>query len=159
MILVNCLSHAKIHGMDSENQISKNHVSHVHHQKQRFWQILFPVIIFSLVIIGVCVLMIMSVTGVKTGIDLSQTADTALIWMIVPLLGAAMLFAVILFFLIYGIARIIKVLPDYTFRIQEFFWALTDQVQVMADKLAAPAIGIRRFFAGAKTLFATIFRR
>jgi fatty acid desaturase len=162
-VLVNYVSHAKIQDMASDNQISKKksimHSSHVQHQKQRFWQILFPVLLFGLLLIGVCVLMILTVAGIETGVNLSQFADTALIWIILPMLAAAIMGAIILFFLIYGIARLLKVLPGFTFRVQEIFSDISYHAHVITDKLAAPTIGIKGIFAGVSTLFSKLFRR
>lgn len=160
-VLVNYVSHAKIQDMANESQISKRKTimngSHVRHQKQRFWQILFPVLLFGLLLLGVCVLMILTVVGIETGVNLSQSADAALIWIILPMLAAAIVGAIILFFLIYGIARLLKVLPGYTFRVQEFFSAINYQVHIIADKLAAPTIGVKGVFAGIRTFFSKIF--
>jgi hypothetical protein len=119
------------------------------HRRQLAWQILVPVLVVAALIIAAAVL-IASQTG-----SVSRTwADVSTIWLIAPMLVFALLFVTLLGFLIYGLARLLRITPPYIGKVQDFFSLLAVWTRKGADGAARPVVWSRQ--AGA--IFRSIFK-
>jgi uncharacterized membrane protein len=133
--------------------------SHLRHKRQRFWQILLPVLLGSLIPLAVAVLMVMTITGGATGLNVSQGADAALIWIIIPLMLVALLFTVILLGTIYGIAKLLNLLPGYTHLAQHYVSWAADKIQFGAKQASAPIIKLKGVSASVSAFFTALTGR
>ena len=109
------------------------------HKRQRIWQILVPFSFLSALIIAGAVLLV-TLRPAQTRV----AADIATIWILAPLLVFALLAAVLLGALIFGLARLLLVLPPLTARVQSFVFRLESGVRNAADGVVRPVVWIRQ---------------
>jgi len=118
------------------------------HKRQRFWQILAPIILVVLLAV---------VIGVFTArAEAGQTrlwADVATIWLVAPLMLFALLCLAVLGGMIYAIARLTQVTPRYTLQAQDFFFRLAGGVKRGADMAVKPVVWLEQARAALKSLF------
>jgi hypothetical protein len=127
------------------------------HQRQSFWQIIAPVGFGTLLVLVILVLVILKAVGTDAGGQVSQWADTSLIWLILPALLFALLLTLILVGMIYLLARFLKIVPGFTFKAQYFVSLVPEYVESFADKLVAPIIAVKGAGATVSALFGSIF--
>jgi hypothetical protein len=128
-----------------------NQKTHQKHQKEVLWQITVPFIIGVLVILGLMVLT--TAAGIQGNGQISRWADTSLIWLILPTMLFALIFLAIFSGLLYGLVRLIRVLPVYTKKAHNFFWSLQDKATKASDLAAKPVIKAASFRASLRALF------
>ncbi len=133
--------------------------SYKRHQQQAFWQILIPVLIVGFLVLAAGVVMVLSISGTDIGIDVSQWADTSLIWMILPVLFFAVLMVILLLGLIYLFARLLSILPTYTALVQNYANLISARVNLLMHKLTSPIITVESRKAGMHAFFEKIFCR
>jgi hypothetical protein len=120
------------------------------HKRQFAWQILVPVLVVTAVILATAVL-------VSTGaVSTTRTwADVSIIWLIIPMLSLALFCVIELGFLIYGVARLLKIMPGYTGLVQDFFVLVSARARMIADGTAKPFV----LFQQAGAVLRSIFKR
>jgi hypothetical protein len=118
------------------------------HRRQFIWQILVPFLVMAALIVAGAVL---AVTGgpKQTGV----WADVSIIWMLFPMLGFALLIAVVLGSLIYGMAKLTQITPHYTGRAQQFAAAVSAGTHKFSDGTAKPIFWFQQVGAAIKALF------
>ncbi len=156
-------SHVKINNMDTHNsknetEIQKSH-SYQRHQRQRFWQIFLPVALALLLILLIAIMIVMRAVETEPGEIVSQWADASLIWLIMPMLLFAIVAALVLVGLIYAFARLLNIVPDYTFLAQQYVALASAKIQLYADKLVEPIIAVRSVLATVNAFFEAAFGR
>ncbi len=128
---------------------ARNADVHRRHRKEVFWQITFPMILASLVLLGVCSLTVFIAMG-QEGAGLWR--DISLIWMISPALILSLIPFAIFAGMAYGIVRLIGVLPGFFFKVQRFLTNLTERIESISNRLASPIIRVGSFLAGLRKL-------
>jgi hypothetical protein len=127
------------------------------HQRQSFWQIIAPVGFGTLLLLVILTLVILEAVGTDAGGSVSQWADTSLIWLILPVLLFALLLTLILVGMIYLLARLLKSMPGFTYKVQYFVGLVPEYVETISDKLVAPIIAVKGAGATVSALFGSIF--
>jgi hypothetical protein len=130
------------------------HFSYLKHRKQRTTQIILPMVISTLLMIGLIVLI--SVTTFKSGGDVGRWAAISTIWIVIPLLIAGLLVIAILIGLIYLMARALSALPHYTGMAQDYVHIARGYVIRAADMAASPIIAIEGYVETIKEFFGRI---
>ena len=130
-----------------------NSTSYLRHKRQSLWQILFPLMIGVLLFLGAASLMVLTVAGASTGINTSQYAATSVIWIVIPLMLAALLFFGLVGGLVYLLARLLKVLPGYTTRVQLIFEMVSSRITNITNKAANPLVSIKSFGSAVSVIF------
>ena len=118
------------------------------HKRQRFWQILMP-------ILSVIVLILVA-GGFVIGAEAGQNklwADIATIWLIAPLMFSALVCMAVLGGMIYAVARLTQITPRYTLQAQNFALRLTAGVKRGADVAVKPVVWLEQARAVLKSLF------
>jgi uncharacterized membrane protein YjgN (DUF898 family) len=118
------------------------------HKRQLAWQILVPFLVVTVLIIALAVLAI-----INAGSATRTWADVSVIWLIAPMLILALLFVTVLCFLIYGIAKLLKITPYYTGKAQDFFSMLSGRMRTIADGTAKPIVWSQQVGAVLKSIF------
>jgi hypothetical protein len=118
------------------------------HKRQFTWQILVPFLVMAGIVIAGAVLV---VTGAapQTGV----WADISVIWLLVPALIFALVFLVIMITIIYGMAKLLQVLPHYTGKAQSIFNQVSAGTQKLADGTTKPFFWFRQAGAVIKSIF------
>lgn len=103
------------------------------HRHEVRLQIMLPLVIAVIIFLILAVLV-----GVGSYAQVSQWADVATIWLAGPMLIVSLLFLVMLGGLVYGLARLLVLLPGFMARAQDFFKQLNQGLTGVMDKLVEP---------------------
>jgi FtsH-binding integral membrane protein len=122
----------------------RNEDTHAQHRKQMFWQVFFPLGVGVILMLGVCVL---PVAAVAQNGDVSKWADISLIWLILPALILSVIPLALLVGMIYGVTRLVGVLPGWMFKLQGLLETVKMYVRRYADKVVEPVIWYESFRA------------
>lgn len=74
--------------------------------------------------------------------EVGRWAAVSTMWILLPLMGAGTLLLIILVALIYGMARLLGILPTYTVQAQAFFWRIEAAAKHYADIAAKPILAM-----------------
>ena len=112
------------------------------HKRQLVWQILVPMIVAVLLIAAVGALVI----GAGAPHD-RLGADVATIWLVAPLLGVAVGMLAFLCLVIYGMARLLQVIPRFSGKVQDVAGRIAGGTRKIADGAAEPFLWIHEAVA------------
>ena len=124
-------------------------MTHRRHSREVFWQITFPLILGSLLLLGVCVLTAWA--GFNGGVTLWR--DISLIWLLAPALILSLLVLALTGALGYGVIRLIQLLPAVFFRLQQILDRISDQSYQISDRMLQPLVRLRSGLAGVQAAF------
>jgi predicted PurR-regulated permease PerM len=123
------------------------------HNRQTFWQITLPLGVGGAIVLTFAVL-----SSFTEGAAASRWADISLIFLIIPLLFASLLFLAVTAALIYGLARLLKVIPAYALSAQALAFKMERRVRAIADALTEPVFKARSAKAGLGALRRTFVK-
>ena len=103
------------------------------HKRQFLWQILVPFLVMLALIMTIAVL-IVSAGSSNTRLG----ADISVIWLIAPFLFLALGAIAILAGLIYLIARLARIIPSYSVRLQSLLFMVDAGSRRITDGIAKP---------------------
>jgi len=124
------------------------------HRKQRTLQIILPVALSALALVGMTVLI--SFATFKSDGDVSRWAAVSTIWIVIPILFAGLITLAILIGLIYLMARALSGLPHYTGMAQDYVYIARSYIIRGADMAVKPVIALEGFIEKAKSFFERI---
>lgn len=130
--------------------------SYQRHRRQSFWQIIAPVGFGILLILVILALVIRTTVGTGAGGPVSQWADTSVIWLSLPALVFALVLTLILSGMIYLLARLLKILPGYTYLAQRYVSLAAGLIISLADKLVAPIIVVKGIRASVSAFWGSL---
>jgi len=128
-----------------------NHESYRKHRQELAWKILFPVILSSVLCIGLTVLVSIATFG--WGGDVQRWADISTMWIAIPFMLELLIFLAIVVGLIYVLTKLLGITPKYTAIAQDFVYKVKGYVQRGADVAAKPIISINSIGASIGRLF------
>ncbi len=131
--------------------------SYQRHQKQRFWQILLPIIFGCLLILAAAVMVILRTVHTEAGGIVSQWADASLIWLILPVLPVALALTVVLAGMVYLMAKALNIIPTYSLLVQQYANLMSIYVKKWMNKIVTPFFAVKSFRAGLATFFSSVF--
>lgn len=130
------------------------HYSYQLHRKQRNLQVILPVVVSALALIGMVVLI--SFATFKSDGDVGRWAAISTIWLIIPALFAGLILLAILVGLIYLMARALNALPHYTGIAQDYVYIARTYIIRWADMVVKPVIALEGFIERVKAFFERI---
>jgi uncharacterized membrane protein (DUF485 family) len=130
------------------------HRSYQQHRRQRTTQIILPVVISALVLIGMIVLI--SFTTFKSNGDVGRWAAISTIWIVIPILLVGLIVLAILIGLIYLMARALSELPQYTELAQNYVYLAQGYIMRGAEMVVKPVIALEGFIENIKAFFERI---
>jgi len=117
------------------------------YRRQRFWQIILPIVLFSLLIV---------VAGGFTIIadgELNRLwADVSIIWLVAPLLFLALILLVLLIGMIYFLNKLTQGTPRITRKVQNIFTRIEQETCRASNSVVKPVVWIHQFQSGLKSL-------
>lgn len=147
--------HVKMNLMTTKAQLPKpEHLSYKKHRKQVANQIILPVALSALLVIGLIVLV--SIATFHDGGDVGRWAAISTIWIIIPIMLAGLIFLVILIGLIYLMAKALQLLPPYTGIAQEYVNKARHYIIRGADMVVKPIIALNGWLANIQAFFGKI---
>ena len=115
--------------------------SYVKHRRDVNRQIILPIVLVSLVGIGLAIFSGFAAAGNYPGVSL--WADISIIWLIIPMMMLALVIVALLAGLVYGLARLLKISPHYTGLAQSYALWINAEVTIWTDKIIQPVISIK----------------
>jgi hypothetical protein len=129
------------------------HESYLKHRKDLTWKIIFPVVLSSVLCIGLIVLI--NIAAFRDGGDVARWGAISTMWIAIPIMIGMLIFLALLVGIVYLLARLLNILPTYTAMVQDFFYKVESYARRAADAVARPVIlinsigaSISRFFGG-----------
>ena len=130
------------------------HYSYLVHRKQRNIQVILPVVLSALLMIGTVVLI--SFATFKSGGDVGRWAAISTIWIIIPILLAGLIVLALLIGGIYLMARALSGLPYYTGIAQDYVHKARGYITRGADMATKPILAINDLVENLKAFFGRI---
>lgn len=121
------------------------------HARQSFWQVFFPIVIASLLVIGLLIFIV--INSRNGGVSLEQLGGVATIMLILPALGGLLLVLVFFGALIYLTAMLTGAIPNLAEKVILAFDRAKIEIQKVADYAADPIIKIGEISAKANQVF------
>ena len=123
-----------------------NITSNSKHARQVVWQIWAPLVLMILLVLSAAVLIVLGAGSGegKTG----QWASISIIWMIMPLIFAGILFLIFTAGMIFLLARALRILPVYTRVVQVYVQIFGIRITNLLDGLVTPIMWINSRSAG-----------
>jgi len=117
--------------------MERNPVTWKKHRRDVALQIWLPLGI-GLFVTTSCAILV--AIGSLINLNVSQLADASLIWLIAPMIIATFILFIIIAGIVYGMARLLKVLPFYTRRLQDFFLLAKERIAIIMDRMVEPIL-------------------
>jgi len=114
------------------------------HRKQTFWQIWVPLCLSILAVLFLAVLA--SVAAGTTAV--TEFSNLSTIYLVLPVLIVGFVVLVLMGLVIYGLARLLDILPVYTRMVQGFFRQMAAFIRIWSDKIVKPVMATRTRWAG-----------
>jgi hypothetical protein len=116
------------------------HESYQRHRKQLISQIILPVVISSILIVGLIVLV--NVATFRDNGDVGRWAAISTIWIVIPMMVAGLIFLIILGGIVYLLKYLLNLTPIYTGQAQNFVYKIFGYIKRASDAAVKPVIYI-----------------
>lgn len=130
------------------------HYSYLKHRRQVLRQIILPVVLGALVLAGMVVWI--SIATFSQGGDVGRWAAISTMWIIIPMLVGGLVVLAILGGMIYGMMRLLEVLPYYTGIAQDYTSLARGYIIRGADMAVKPILVVNGWLETAKAFFERI---
>ncbi|MBI3161302.1 MAG: hypothetical protein HYZ23_02270 [Chloroflexi bacterium] len=140
--------------MKAELPRQPDHYSYQLHRKQRVTQIVLPVVIGAVLLLGMTVLI--SFATFKSSGDVGRWAAISTMWLSIFILIGGLIILAVLIGLIYLMARALGGLPYYTGIAQDYVFIAKGYILRGADMAVKPILAIGGFIEQAKAFFERI---
>jgi hypothetical protein len=136
--------------MNETNELpERNPTTQKAHRRQVWWQIIFPLILGTAAALAVGA---WAIVVVARGGSASQSADAALIWLLMPVFVMGLVPLALFAGLAYGLVVLNKKLPAGMYKVQQAMVRVQDGVRSGADRLVEPILRISSAKAGMRAL-------
>jgi len=132
----------------------RNPVTRRLHQKEMLWQVTVPMLIGTVILLALAGLAV----GLAPG-DAQRWADISMIWLIIPAMFLAVLSLFLLAGSIYGIMRLILVLPRYSYQALGWLLLLGLNLRRLSDRLVEPFLRVHMASASMRALGRRVSRK
>jgi hypothetical protein len=126
------------------------HESYKRHRKQVVSQIILPMVLTAILFIGM--IMLISVATFRDGGDVGRWAAISTIWIVVPIMIAALIFIALLAGMVYLLIRLLQITPTYTGQLQDFIYMIAVYIKRAADATVKPVFFLDGIGASIKRL-------
>ncbi len=121
------------------------------HKRQFAWQVLVPVILFTLVIIALAVFI--GFLASNGSAVFTPLAEGSTIWLVIPVMGFALALLALLVAMIYGMAKLLQVTPRFTQKTQEILQKIETGARKVTDGAVKPIVLVNEGWAAVKRVF------
>ncbi len=127
------------------------HESYRRHRRQLVTQIILPMVVTVLLFVALIVWI--NLATFRGSGNSARWAAVSEIWIFAPLIIVSLLFLILLVGIIYLLARLLGIIPNYTSKVQDFVQELGVRIQHAADIPVRPFIFLDSIGASIKALF------
>jgi hypothetical protein len=124
-----------------------NPVTHRRHRREVFWQVTLPIVVGS-ILLATLAFLAAQTPSEQAGV----WADISAIWLIIPVMMITLLSLVFLVASIYLNMQLIRILPFYSRRVQEWFSKLAVQVGRLSNIAVEPVLRVQGLTASVSIL-------
>jgi len=124
--------------MKTKLPFPQEHPSYQVHRRQMWTQILLPLLLTVLLFLAVIVLT--SIATFRDNGEVGRWAAISTIWLVIPVLFAGLIFLALLVGMIYLLARLIGLIPPYSYQAQRFVYRIEGQVKRGAEMTRKPVL-------------------
>jgi len=122
------------------------------HQKQILWQVWIPLSLGFLIVIALAAL---TIIGASHGsIVVTKWSHLSLIIMVIPVLFVGLILLTIIGAGIYGIAKLLNILPPFTGQVQIYAQRISITIKQRADQFLQPVFAIQAGLAALNRFWA-----
>lgn len=121
------------------------------HRREVLWQIILPMVLVGVVLLAGVVAL--GLTGVGSA---GRWADISLMWLLLPVIVLSIVPLALLVGLIYGLTRALGALPGLAYQAQRALLRVERTTRRIADRAAAPVIGVESRTASWKAFWRTL---
>lgn len=114
------------------------------------WQIYLPFFMGSGAILG---LGVWAMIAAAKGADVSRFADVSTVLLVIPVIFVSLIPLVLLSGIVYGVSRLIVILPRGTRRVQEILDRIQRVVKKASDTAVMPIFRVKGVWAGLKRVW------
>lgn len=129
-----------------------DHPSYQLHRKQVWTQILLPIVLTALVLIGIIVLINLAAFGGNG--DTARWAAISEIWLVMPVMVAGLIVFIILCGLIYLVIYVMNLIPPYSYQAQKFFYRIEGGAKRISEMARKPVLILQELGALIKAYIA-----
>jgi len=144
----------QLQAVNKPTETVRKPISWEKHRHEVRLQIILPLVIGVVILLALSVLVVLG-----SNAQVSQGADVALIWLIVPMLFLTLLLIIIISALIYGLAKLLLVTPGAMRKLQDYSIIIQYRVSGATTKLVSPVIKIKSTNASLGALIGNIKRK
>lgn len=127
---------AKLPELAERLKTPPEHYSYLKHRRQVMRQVILPVVLSALVLVGIVVWV--SFATFRQGGDVGRWAAISTIWVIIPMLLGGLVVLAIIGGLIYGMAKLLGALPYYTGIAQDYVFIARGYILRATDMIVKP---------------------
>ena len=127
----------------------------VHHRKQTFWQIVFPLALGVLIVLALAVLVILAPShGGNTSV--AYWSHLATVWLILPALLIGLILLILTGGFVYLLNRLLNIVPVYALKAQQAMVWLSRMVRYRADQSVQPVLSVQSWWASVRAFWKTL---
>lgn len=126
------------------------HESYLRHRRQNLTQVLLPVILAAVLILAGALWL--AFAAFKGGGDVTRWGEISAIWILLPLMFAALVFTALLAGLVYLMGRLLKILPGYTGQVHDIAFRVEGAIRRALDAGVKPVFALDEIGATLKAL-------
>ena len=127
------------------------HPSYQKHRRELWTKILVPMLVAAALIVAVAVLT--GFAASRENSEVGRWAAISTIWIVIPVMAAGLLLLLIFIAILYGMARLLALIPTYTGQAQKIVWRIEGYVKRGADMAVKPVLALEGITATIKQLF------
>ena len=127
------------------------HPSYQRHRRELWRKILAPLLIATALMLALFA-WIGVATFVENG-EVGRWAAISTIWIVIPVMCGGVIVLALFGGMVYGMARLLQVLPPYTGYAQRIVWRVQGYVKRGADMAVKPVFGAEGLIASIRRLF------
>ena len=130
---------------------SAEHPSYLKHRRELWTKILIPMLAAVTLIVAVAVLT--GFAASRENSEVGRWAAISTIWIVIPIMAAGLLLFLVFIAILYGMARLLALIPTYTGQAQKIVWRIEGYVKRGADMAVKPVLALEGITATIKQLF------
>ncbi len=127
------------------------HPSYQKHRRELWMKILLPMLVAVAVIVAIAALT--GIAAFRAQSEVGRWAAISTIWIVLPIMAAGLLLLIIFIGIIYGMARLLALIPAYTGYAQRIVWRIEGYIRRGADASIKPVLVVEGIIATFKRLF------
>ena len=127
------------------------HPSVEKHRRELWTRILIPLLVAVTIIVAIATL-----TGIATfhnNGDVERWAAISTIWIVLPIMVAGLMILIIFVGLVYGMARLLQLIPLYTGQAQKFIWRIEGTIKRGTEMAVKPILELEGLIASIGRIF------